>query len=108
MWHLSTAFDNSMIFIFKTPILCRITEYQLVSLPYSFPESLIMMCVKILLALLQSAIHLRDVGTQTETASDCKCVLLSVCVCGFLCFRERRALCNCAHDKDTECVSEIE
>lgn len=49
-----------------------------------FPKSLIMMCLKILLASLQSAIHLREVGTETEIESK-KCVFLSVhrgvCVC---------------------------
>lgn len=29
-----------------------------------------MMCLKVLLALLQSDIHLRDVGTETGTASE--------------------------------------
>lgn len=31
-----------------------------------FPKSLIMMCLKILLASLQSAIHLKEAGTETE------------------------------------------
>lgn len=34
-----------------------------------FPKSLIMMCLKILLASLQSAIHLREAGTETEIES---------------------------------------
>ena len=56
-----------------------------------------MMCLKILLALLQSAIHVREVGTGTAWK---ECTPASVCTWSPL------FLCNCAHDADIESETE--
>lgn len=65
-----------------------------------FPKSLIMMCFKILLALLQSAIHWREVGTENESTSKSVCVVFFVSVCVGVCVIVRMT--------QTQCVSETE
>lgn len=72
MRYLSTATDSGVIF-FKNYYYFQNSHFMpnhgagLHSI--QFPKSLIMMCLKILLASLQSAVHLREVGTETEIES---------------------------------------
>lgn len=74
MRYLSTATDSGLIF-FKNYYYFQNSHFMS-NLGVSaglhsiqFPKSLIMMCLKILLASLQSAIHLREAGTETEIES---------------------------------------
>lgn len=80
LW-VSTAFDNSMV-LFSKPQFPSESWNVNRSSSHAVSQEPIMMCLKILLALLQSANHLREVSTETEAASET--VYSRVCLRSFV------------------------